>query len=142
LGIYGWLNWFLLMGQFSNYNQITVYVFWTLVLIRTLILIQTLTYKKKRKQPIVTLSSSLVEYVVVTITTCQSIWLRRMLKDFLQEKQEPTTVFCDNNFAIMLSKNHVFRKKIKHIDTRYHFIKELVNKKKFSWNFADLKKKL
>jgi hypothetical protein len=90
----------------------------------------------------VTLSSALVEYVIATITTCQSVWLRRMLKYFLQEKQEPTTVFCDNNSAIMLSKNHVFHKKIEHIDTRYHFIKELVNNKEIFLEFCRSKEKI
>jgi hypothetical protein len=27
LDIYGWLNWFLLMEQFSNYNQITLFMY-------------------------------------------------------------------------------------------------------------------
>jgi hypothetical protein len=68
-----------------------------------------------RKQPIVTLSSAEAEYVAATSATCQAVWMRRMLKYLLQEQQEPTTVFCDNNSTIMLSKNHVFHKKTKHI---------------------------
>jgi hypothetical protein len=52
-----------------------------------------------------------------------------MLRDFLQEQHDPTTIFSDNNSAIMLSKNHVFHKKTKHIDTWYHFIRKLVNNK-------------
>jgi hypothetical protein len=78
---------------------------------------------ESRKQPIVTLSSAEVEYVTATSVACQVVWMRRMLKYLLQEQQETTTVFCDNNLAIMLSKNHVFHKKTKHIDTRYHFIR-------------------
>jgi hypothetical protein len=58
-----------------------------------------------------------------------------MSKHLLQEQQEPTTVFCDNNSTIMLSKNHVFHKKTKHIDTRYSFIKELVNNKEICLDF-------
>jgi hypothetical protein len=81
---------------------------------------------ESRKHPIVTLSSTEDEYVAVTSATCQAVWMRRMLKDLLQEQHEPTKVFCDNNSTIMLSKNHVFHKKTKHIDTRYHFIRELV----------------
>jgi hypothetical protein len=42
-------------------------------------------------------------------------------------KKGPTHIFCDNTSAIALSKNHVFHKKRKHIDTRFHFICELVN---------------
>jgi hypothetical protein len=36
-----------------------------------------------RKQPIVTLSSTELEYVAATRATCQAVWMRRMLKDFL-----------------------------------------------------------
>jgi hypothetical protein len=75
------------------------------------------------KKPIMTLSSVEEEYVASTRETCQSIWIRRMLKYLLQEQQEPTKVLCDNNSSIMLSKNHAFHKKTKHIDTRYHFIR-------------------
>jgi hypothetical protein len=42
-------------------------------------------------------------------------------------ENDPTPIFCDNTSAIALSKNHVFHKKSKHIDTWFHFIHELVN---------------
>ena len=44
-----------------------------------------------------------------------------------QTENNPTPIFCDNSYAITLSKYNVFHKKIKHIDSRYHFIRELVN---------------
>ena len=89
-----------------------------------------------KKQPIVTLSSTEAEYVATTWATCQAVWMRRMLKDLSQNQQEPTTIFCDNNSAIVLSKNHVFHKKTKHIDIRYHFIRELVNNKEICLEFC------
>ena len=45
----------------------------------------------------------------------------------LHTENDPTPIFCDNTLAIAPSKNHVFHKKRKHIDTRFHFIHELVN---------------
>ena len=36
-------------------------------------------------------------------------------------------MYCDNSLAIDLSKNSVFHKIMKHIDAKYHYIKELVN---------------
>jgi len=42
-------------------------------------------------------------------------------------EKDPNPIFYDNTLAIALSKNHVFHKKRKHIDTRFHFICELVN---------------
>jgi hypothetical protein len=63
-------------------------------------------------------------------------------KFLLQEQQEPTIVFSDNNSSIMLSKNHVFHKKIKHIDTRYHFMRELVNNKEMCLEFCRSKEQV
>ena len=45
----------------------------------------------------------------------------------MHTQQESTTIYCDNKSAIALSNNHFFHKRIKHIDTRYHFVQELVN---------------
>jgi hypothetical protein len=80
-----------------------------------------------KKQPIVSISSAEVEYVVATSASFQAVWMRRLLKDMSQTENDSTPIFCDNTSAIALSKNHVFHKKSKHIDTRFHFIHELVN---------------
>lgn len=45
------------------------------------------------KQSIMTLSSAKVEYVVTTITTCQNMWMRIILKELLHEQKEPTQFF-------------------------------------------------
>jgi hypothetical protein len=42
-------------------------------------------------------------------------------------EKDPTPIFYENTSAIALSKNHVFHKKSKHIDTRFHFNCELLN---------------
>ena len=55
---------------------------------------------------------------------------------------DTTTIFCDNSSAIALSKNHVFHKKSKHIDTRYHFIRKLVKEGETSVLFCGSKEKL
>ena len=53
--------------------------------------------------------------------------MRQILFDLHHHQEEPTPILCDNKSTIALSKNHVFHKRSKHIDTRYHFIRELVN---------------
>jgi hypothetical protein len=80
-----------------------------------------------KKQPIVSISSAEAQYVAATSTSCQVVWLRRILKDMSHTEKDQTPIFCDNTSAIALSKNHVFHKKRKHIDTHFHFICELVN---------------
>eukprot|EP00253_Pinus_taeda_P016890 PITA_16890 len=80
-----------------------------------------------KKQSIVALSTAKAEYVVATAAACQAVWMRRMLRSLGQEQAKATVIFCDNNSAIALSKNSVFYKRTKHIDTRFHYIRELVN---------------
>ena len=51
-------------------------------------------------------------------------------------KKYTNSIFCDNSSAIYLSKHNVFYRKGKHIDTRYHFIRELVNDGQISLQFC------
>eukprot|EP00253_Pinus_taeda_P022001 PITA_22001 len=80
-----------------------------------------------KKQPIVALSTTKVEYVAATAAACQTIWMRMMLRSLCQEQEKGTMIFCDNSSAIVLFKNFVFHKRMKHIDTKFHYIRELVN---------------
>jgi len=88
------------------------------------------------------MSSAEAEYVAATTAACHAAWLRRLLKDMGHTPKDPTSIFCDNNSAIQLSKHNVFHRKSKHIDTRYHFIRELVNEKQISLLFCGSKEQL
>ena len=61
--------------------------------------------------------------------------MRRTLFELHHEQNEPTQFFCDNKSSIALSRNHVFHKRSKTIDTRYHFIRELINNNEISVEF-------
>ena len=80
-----------------------------------------------KKQPIMALSTTELEYVAATAATCQAVWMRRMLRSLCHEQVKGTTIYCDNSSAISLSKNLVFHKRMKHIDAKYHYIRELVS---------------
>ncbi|CAL2270439.1 unnamed protein product [Prunus armeniaca] len=60
-----------------------------------------------KKQQLVTLSTTEVEFVVAASCSCQAIRLRRMLEVLVHQQQGPTTIFCDNVSAIKLSRNLV-----------------------------------
>ena len=81
-----------------------------------------------KKQPSTALSSSEAEYTAVTSTACQAVWLRRILEDMKQHQPEATIIHCDNQSTIAMTKNPMYHNRTRHIDTRHHFIRELVSK--------------
>ena len=65
--------------------------------------------------------------MVATTVACQALWMIRMLRDFSDEKDKGTMIYCDNSSAIALSMNYVLHKRTKNINAKYHFIRELIN---------------
>ncbi|GMI66347.1 hypothetical protein HRI_000304000 [Hibiscus trionum] len=80
-----------------------------------------------KKQPIVTLSTTEAEFVAATAYASQAIWLRNVLEELHFLQQRATTIFCDNNSAIKLSKNPVLHRRSKHIDVKFHYLRDLTN---------------
>ncbi|KAJ9560810.1 hypothetical protein OSB04_005970 [Centaurea solstitialis] len=81
-----------------------------------------------QKQPTVALSSCESEFMAATVAACQALWLQRLLSALTGWKEEKVTIKVDNKSAIALMKNPVFHGRSKHIDTKYHFIRECVEK--------------
>nr|KYP72895.1 Retrovirus-related Pol polyprotein from transposon TNT 1-94 [Cajanus cajan] len=80
-----------------------------------------------KKQTVVALSTTEAEYIVATLCACQCVWLRRLLEKIRVKEKTGIVVMCDNNSTIQLSKNPVFHGENKHIDVRFHFLRDLVN---------------
>lgn len=78
-----------------------------------------------KKQPIVTLSTTEAEFVAAAGCASQAIWMRRVLEMFGQEQEECTIIHCVNSSTIKLSKNPVMHGRSKHIDVRFHFLRDL-----------------
>ncbi|WJZ87437.1 hypothetical protein VitviT2T_006816 [Vitis vinifera] len=78
-----------------------------------------------KKQPMVTLSTTEAEFVAAASYACQGVWMRRVLEKLGHSQGKCTTVLCDNNSTIKLSKNPVMHGHSKHIDVRFHFLRDL-----------------
>ncbi|PON76175.1 hypothetical protein PanWU01x14_035930 [Parasponia andersonii] len=89
-----------------------------------------------KKQPIITLSTCEAEYVAATSYISHAIWLRRLLKELNIPQKEPTEICIDNKSVIALAKNPVFHDRSKHIDTRYHYIRECVANKEVQLEYV------
>jgi hypothetical protein len=79
-----------------------------------------------KKQSIVALSSTEAEYVAQTHAAKELLWLRTIIGELNLPFETPTTLHCDNQGAIALAKDNKFHARTKHIDIRYHFIREAV----------------
>ena len=79
-----------------------------------------------KKQGVVLLLSTEVEYVAQTHAAKEGIWLRSFMKEIRRGEEKPLTISCDNQGAIALAKDNKFHVRTKHIDLRYHFIHEAV----------------
>lgn len=77
-----------------------------------------------KKQPTVALPTAEAEYVALCSATQETIWLRQLLTDISQPPADATVIWEDNQSAISLAKNPLCHSRSKHIDTRYHFIRE------------------
>ena len=63
--------------------------------------------------------------MAITEAVKEAIWLQGLLGE-LGVGQESITIFCDSQSAIQLAKNQVYHARTKHIDVRYHFIREIL----------------
>lgn len=81
-----------------------------------------------QKQDTVALSSCEAEFMAGTEAARQAIWLRDLLSEVTGQAREKVTIRIDNQSAIALTKNPVFHGRSKHIHSRYHFIRECVER--------------
>jgi hypothetical protein len=81
---------------------------------------------QSNKQKVVALSSCEAEYIAAGSGACQGVWLARLLKELLGTESGAPVLKVDNKSAIDLSKNPVHHDRSKHIEVKYHFIRECV----------------
>ena len=83
-----------------------------------------------QKQRIIAQSSCEAEYIAAATAASQGVWLSRLLAEVHGKEPEKTKLCVDNKSAIALCKNPVFHDRSKHIDTRFHYIRECVEEGK------------
>jgi len=81
-----------------------------------------------QKQRVVSLSSCEAEYIASANAACQGIWLSRLLGELLDIQVPKVKLLVDNKSAIALSKNPVHHDRSKHIDVKFHFIRDCVER--------------
>ncbi|GJY83600.1 retrovirus-related pol polyprotein from transposon TNT 1-94 [Tanacetum coccineum] len=80
-----------------------------------------------KKQDCTAMSSAKAEYISLSACCAQVIWMRTQLLDY-GFRYHKIPIYCDSKSAIAISCNPVQHSRTKHINIRYHFIKEHVEK--------------
>ncbi|OXA44959.1 Copia protein [Folsomia candida] len=82
------------------------------------------------KQSVVALSSTEAEYIALASAAKEALWLRKLMDELEYKQHAPIDICVDNTSAIKLANNPELHSRTKHIDTRFHFSRNLVQEGK------------
>jgi hypothetical protein len=77
-------------------------------------------------QQTVAVSTTEAEYMAASYCASEVVFLRGLLEDLEFAQHGPTLMHEDNQGAVCLMKNSVMHSRAKHIDVRYHFVRDLI----------------
>ena len=81
---------------------------------------------RSKMQSIVALSSMESEYIGASETSRHIMWLRGAMKNLGLGNETPTELGIDNKSAKMFAEEHMIQNRSKHIDTKYHYVREKI----------------
>lgn len=82
-----------------------------------------------KKQTCVALSTTEAEFIALSSACQEASWIQRILKDMKHPASGPIKIYEDNQSCLKLIQDEKLSNRTKHIDTRYHFVKDFVTKK-------------
>lgn len=88
-----------------------------------------------RKQSLVVLSAMEAEYIALSETCKEMTWLNKLCK-FFGYTDETIEIFTDSQACMNNIKNQKFSNRTKHIDVKYHFVKDYFNQKLIELKFV------
>ncbi len=95
------------------------------------------THWTSQSQRIVALSSTEAEYIALSETAKQALYIRQLLSELLPDKLQPTPIYNDNQSALTLaiSPSTAHHTRTKHIDTRYRFVNNCIENYQLSVHY-------
>lgn len=79
-----------------------------------------------KRQRTVALSSTEAEYMAFSTALCDVLWLQQLARELDNTNENCCPMLGDNESAIKLAQTDAFRPRTKHIDIRYHHIREQI----------------
>lgn len=81
---------------------------------------------ESKKQRTVALSTAEAEYVALSEATREAVFLQRFMAEMKEESEKIINIYSDSQSAIAIAQNPVHHQRTKHVDVRYHFVREAV----------------
>ena len=81
---------------------------------------------KSGKQTCVALSTAEAEYIALSATVQEAVWFQQLMSELSNESIQEITILEDNQSVICLAKNQQVHGRTKHIDIKYHFVRDMV----------------
>jgi hypothetical protein len=82
--------------------------------------------RKRKKQHIISRSSTEAEYRVMASTSCKLTWITSFLKDYHVFNTQASLLFCDNRDALYIVASHAFHEYTKHIELDCHLVRDKI----------------
>ncbi|CAJ2665360.1 unnamed protein product [Trifolium pratense] len=95
-----------------------------------------------KKQSVVALSTCKAEYISACNAACQGIWLLALLQEMKIDIEQEVELMVDNKSAINLAKNPIAHGRSKHIETKFHFLRDQVTKGKIKMTYCNTEKQM
>lgn len=95
-----------------------------------------------RKQTAVALSSMEAEYVALSSAAREAIWLRGLVTELGEDVSKPTIIYEDNQRCIITASSGKESHKLKHVDIRYHYLRDLIERGDIKLNYIGTKEQL
>lgn len=92
-----------------------------------------------RKQNSVALSSCEAEYVALSSTITEVLWVQKVLFDLGFQLDGPTEIFEDNQSVIFVANQDKCENKLKHIDIKLSFVQDIVRKNLVKISYVESK---
>ena len=87
-------------------------------------------------QSLVTLSTTEAEYVAAVAAGQEVIWLRNLFAELGYDMSGPSTLMTDNQSAMNVAKDPEHHGRMKHLDLRYHWLRDVVNDGQISMGYC------
>ena len=95
-----------------------------------------------RNHSSIALSTLEAEYIATCSTSTEVVWMGKMLEILFDAEIDVIDIHCDNQICIKMIENSMFLDKSKHIEIRYHYVWDMVQKRAVKVKYISIEEEM